>query len=120
MADRLELSIEGSSDVLCVRVEGRLSAATVNYFVREIDAAIGDRTCAVRAVILNCEKLNHVSGTGWHNVLLLGRTLAGRDARLLLTSLSPSLHNLFDNVNFLGFLSVHKTAAEAHASLSHR
>ena len=117
-ANVLELRIEWRGDVLFVEVEGRLAAATVGRFAREIDAAMEDRTRTVRAVILNCEKLDYVSGIGWHRVLVLGRALAGCDARLLLTALSPSLRIIFGNVDYLGLLSIHETMAEALESLS--
>ena len=118
MADGLGLSIEWRGDILCVKVEGWLSAVTVDRFVREIDAAMDGRPRTVRAVILNCEKLDYVSGIGWQLILLLGRVLAGREARLLLTSLSPSLHIIFGNPDYRGLLSLHETMAKAFESLS--
>ena len=118
MPDKLELSIDRNGDVLFIELEGRLSAATADRLVREIDTAISIPTRSLRTVILNCGKMNYVSGYGWHAVLSAGRSLRSHGGRLLLAELQAHIRVIFTNSNFLGLLSVHDTFAEARDSLS--
>lgn len=118
MPDKLELLIEWKGDVLCIELEGRLAAATADRLVREIDTTISITTRSLRAVILNCDKMNYVSGYGWHAILSIARSLRSRGIKLLLVELQPHIRVIFENSNFLGLLSVHDTVAEAQDSLS--
>ena len=118
MPDKLDLLIQWKGDVLCIELKGRLAAATADRLVRKIDTTTGVPTRALRAVILNCNKMDYVSGYGWHSILLIGRSLRSRGIRLLLAELQPHIGVIFENSNFLGLLSVHGTVAEAQDSLS--
>ena len=117
MPDKLDLLTEWKGDVLLVGLDGRLAAAAADRLVRKIDTTIGIVTGSLRAVILNCSKMNYVSGYGWHSILQIGRSLRSRGSRLLLAELQPDIRVVFENSSFLGLLSVHDTVAEAHDSL---
>ena len=118
MHHKLELLIENRGDLLCVEVEGQLAAATADRLPSEVERALDTTTQPVRAVVLNCRRMSYVSGLGWHRVLLLARSLAGRGIKLLLVDLQPRLRVIFDNCNFRNLLSIHPTMAEALDSLS--
>ena len=117
MPDKLDLLTEWTGDVLLIGLEGRLAAATADRLTSEIDTTISAATGSLRAVILNCSKMNYVSGYGWHSILQVGRSLRSRGSRLLLAELQPDIRVVFENSNLLGLLSVHDTVAEAHDSL---
>ena len=118
MPHKLQLMIQGKGAIVCVEVEGQLAAATAHQIPKEIDVAIAKRTQSVQAVILNCRKLDYVSGIGWHSILTLGQSLHDRDIKLMLVDLQPQLRVIFKNRDYLGLLSIHRTIAEAHKALS--
>lgn len=111
------MSLEWRADVLCVELAGCLAHATVDRFDRKVYAAISDAGHSVRAVVVDCEKLDRVSGIGWHHILLLRRSLYDLGAALRVASLPPYLQDIFGNVKFRGSMSVHRTMAEAMESL---
>ncbi|MYE60335.1 MAG: STAS domain-containing protein [Alphaproteobacteria bacterium] len=117
MHGKLELLSENRGDLLTVEVKGQLDATTADRLPSEVERALDPTTQSVRAVVLNCSRMNYVSGLGWHRVLLLARSLAGRGIKLLLVDLQPQLRILFDNRNFRDLLSIHPTMAEALCSL---
>ena len=117
MSSELRLSPEWSDDVLCVEITGGLAAATVDCFDRRIDEAIRDAGHSARAVVLDCEKLDRVTGIGWHHVLLLARSLGRRGATLHLAALPPDLQDVFRDVSFRGLLTIHRSNTEAMTAL---
>ena len=118
MPHKLQLMIQGKGAIVYVKVEGQLTAATAHQLPKEIDLAMAKRTQSVRAVILNCRKMDYVSGIGWHSILTLGRSLHDRDVKLMLVGLQPQLRVIFENHDYLGLLSIHRTITEAHKALS--
>ena len=118
MPHNLELSIEWTGDVLCIELDGQLAAVTADRLVHEIDTTLDNTPRPLRAVLLNCSKLDYISGYGWHSMLLIGQSLRRRGVRLLLAELQPQLRIVFANRTFLGLLSIHATTAEALDSLS--
>ena len=118
MSHKLELSIEWKGDVQCIGLEGQLAAVTADRLVKEIDGTLNIATRPLQAVMLNCNKMDYVSGYGWHAILSTGRALRSRGVRLLLVELQPQIRVIFENSNFLGLLSIHDTVAEAQDSLS--
>ena len=69
------------------------------------------------AVVLDCEKLDRVTGIGWHHVLLLARSLGRRGATLHLAALPPDLQDVFRDVSFRGLLTIHRSNTEAMTAL---
>ena len=118
MPHKLQLLIERKGDLLCVEVDGQLDSETSHQLAKVTDIAITDTTRSVRAVILDCKGMNYVSGLGWHSVLSLGRSLHGCDVKLMLIDLQPQLRVIFENSNYRGLLSVHRTKAGALGALS--
>lgn len=118
MPHRLELSIKEEGGLLCVEVEGQLAATTADRLKSEVDMAISVATRSVRAVILNCKRLDYVGGFGRHTVLALGWSLRVRGVGLLLVDLPPPLRVVFESRIFLELLRIYPTMDEARNSLS--
>ena len=99
---------------MCVRVGGRLDAASAGAFANALRDAIA---AADRAVILDCGGLDFISSTGIRALLDAAKNLHRRDARLVLCALSEPVSRVLTITCFDRMLEIHETEADARAAL---
>ena len=110
----MDVTTERTDGVLSVGVEGRIDGSTVLAFQEAIETVIeeGDR-----AVIVDCEGLHYIGSAGLRTVLGIAKTLANRDTRFALCSLSDHVRIVFEKSGFDTIIAIHPSRAEALASL---
>ena len=115
--DKSDFRIERRNDVLSVRLYGRLDTAAADMFAM----ALRDATVATdKAVILDFGEVSYIASAGLRSVLMAARNLGRQEARLVLCAVSDPVRQAFAARGFDRVLPIHKTMAEALASLEGR
>ncbi len=110
----VSVTTERTDDILSAAVDGRIDGSNVVEFEEAVRAAIQDSD---RAVIMDFEKLAYISSAGLRAILLTAKSLQGRNAKLMLCSLSERINEVFEISGFDKILPIYKSRAEAIASL---
>ena len=111
----MELETERQGDTLIAKTDGRVDGANAREFQSALEAAIDDNTSAV---ILDMERLSHISSAGLRVILLTAKSLQGRNAKFAVCSLSESIQEVFEISGFDKIISIHPSQAEALAAFN--
>lgn len=110
----MDVTTERANGVLSVRVQGRIDGSTVFTFQEAIETAIEDGD---RGVVVNCEGLTYIGSAGLRTMLVIAKTVANRDARFALCSLSEPVRVIFEKSGFDTIITIHRSMDAALASL---
>ena len=111
----MKVTAEREGGALAISIDGRVDGSNVLEFESEVRAVIGDDD---DAVILDLENLAYISSAGLRAILLTGKTLRGRNASLMLCSLSEPIRKVFEISGFDKLFAVHASRSDALASVS--
>ena len=100
---------------MIARAEGRIDSTNARDFEDAMTAVI---EASDRAVIIDGANLAYISSAGLRSLLLIGKELWNRDAKLAICSLSASIREVFEISGFDKIISIHGSPAEALKSLA--
>lgn len=69
-------------------------------------------------VVLDLEKLSYINSAGLRSILLVGKTLQGRNTRFVLCSLSDSVKEIFKIAGFDRILEMFESRSDAIAAIT--
>lgn len=110
----MKVTTERQGGALSICIDGRIDGSNVVDFEKAVRTAIGDEDTVV---IMDFGNLIYVSSAGLRAVLLTGKTLRGRNAELVLCSLSEPIRKVFEISGFDKLFSIHPSRGEALSSL---
>jgi stage II sporulation protein AA (anti-sigma F factor antagonist) len=99
---------------LVFRLVGRLDSTNARDFEQQLLAALDD---GADRVVIDLSALEYISSAGLRVVLLAGKHLGERGGRLALSSVRPSVNEVFRISGFLGLFAFYATADDAVAAL---
>jgi stage II sporulation protein AA (anti-sigma F factor antagonist) len=102
-------------DVLVVQPVGQINSANATGIEADLMAHIDK---GERKIVLDLSRLDYISSAGLRVVLLLAKTLKQNAGKLVLCSIRPQVHEVFDISGFLAILSVADTREQAIATLA--
>ncbi|HEY9571873.1 MAG TPA: STAS domain-containing protein [Pusillimonas sp.] len=110
----MNLANEKLDGVLVVSPVGQINSANAADVESGLLAWVdqGERLC-----ILDLGQLDYISSAGLRVVLMLAKRLKQNSGQLVLCSLQPQVHEVFDISGFLAILTVVDTRAVALAQL---
>ena len=111
----MEVKTERENETLIARAEGRIDGTNARDFENAMTAVIDESD---RAVIIDFENLAYISSAGLRSLLLIGKELWNRDAKLALCSLSASIREVFEISGFDKIIPIHGSRTEALKSLA--
>ena len=111
----MDVKTERENETLIARAEGRIDSTNARDFEDAMTAVID---ASDRAVIIDCENLAYISSAGLRSLLLIGKELWNRDAKLALCSLSASIREVFEISGFDKIIPIHGSRTEALKSLA--
>ena len=111
----MEVKTERENETLIARAEGRIDGTNARDFENAMTAVIDESD---RAVIIDFENLAYISSAGLRSLLLIGKELWNRDAKLALCSLSASIREVFEISGFDKIIPIHGSRMEALKSLA--
>ena len=110
----MEIETERQGDALIAKTDGRVDGANAREFQTALEAAINDNDCSV---VLDMARLSYISSAGLRVILLMAKTLQGRNRKLAICSLSESIQEVFEISGFDKIIPIHASTVEAVAAI---
>jgi anti-sigma B factor antagonist len=104
-----------AGNVICIKVEGRLDAATVPTFEQAVQQLMLEGQ--VRLVV-DLEAVHYISSSGLRALLTARRQSRSRGGDVFLCSLHPRVKEIFEMVGFMSVFGPYATAEEAAGAFS--
>ena len=105
------LNTKQSGDKLVVYLEGRLDVSVANEVEEELANLIDKENH--KHIILNMEKVEYMSSSGFRACIATLRKLNAREGTLTLCNIRPSVKRIFDVIELTSLFDISNTEAEA-------
>jgi len=102
-----------AGNVVCVKAEGRLDAATVPVFEQTMQQLLLEGQARL---VVDLGDVNYISSSGLRVLLTARRQSRSRGGDLFLCSLGPRVKEIFEMVGFMSVFGVYATSDEAAAA----
>ena len=109
----LTIEQEKTGEVLVMAPAGRIDSTTAKDFE---NAALGEIAGGARSMVLDFAALDYISSAGLRVVLMAGKRLKAAGGTLVLCTLAPAIHDVFEISGFLNLFPVCPTRQEAVAT----
>ena len=116
MADLL-IQVREVDGVAVVLPEGFINAHTVRMFEDTLEKLVAQGRFHI---LLDCSGLNYISSAGLGAIMGLIETVRENGGDILLCSLAPNVHTIFDTLGFTQLYRVFPSAAEALQALAEK
>ncbi len=111
----LELQTDQIEGALVISVNGRIDGLNAQEFHDNLDKEI---VGSENPVVLDLEKLSYISSAGLRSILLIAKTLKGKNTRFMLCSLSDPIKEIFEIAGFDKIIDVIKSRSDAIATIT--
>jgi anti-sigma B factor antagonist len=98
------------SQVIVVKAEGRLDAATVSVFEQALQQILADKYCRL---VINMANVSYISSSGLRALLAARRQAQAQGGDVLLCCMSPRVHQIFDMIGFMVVFGVYDDIGQA-------
>ena len=98
-------------DKLIVYLEGRLDVSVANEVEEELSRLIDQEN--QKHIILNMDKVEYMSSSGFRACIATLRKLNSRDGSLKLTHIRPSVKRIFDVIELTSLFDIYESDEEA-------
>lgn len=113
--NQVELQADQIEGALVISVTGRIDGLNAQEFHENLDKEIGGSD---NPVVLDLEKLSYISSAGLRSILLVAKTLQGRNTKFMLCSLPDSIKEIFEIAGFDKIINVFKSRSDATAAIT--
>ena len=113
--NQVELQADQIEGVLLINVAGRIDGTNAQEFHKNLDGEIGGSD---NPVVLDLEKLSYISSAGLRSILLIAKTLKGRNTRFVLCSLPDPIKEIFEIAGFDKIIDVVESRSDAVAAIT--
>jgi len=105
------LNTKKVGDKLVVYLEGRLDVSVANEVEEELARLIDSDN--QRHIVLNMDKVEYMSSSGFRACIATLRKLNSREGTLKLCNIRPSVKRIFDVIELTSLFDIYDTEAEA-------
>ena len=105
------LNTKKVGDKMVVYLEGRLDVSVANDVEEELNRII--ETDNQKHLVLNMEKVEYMSSSGFRACISTLRKLNAKDGTLKLCSIRPSVKRIFDVIELTSLFDICETEADA-------
>ena len=99
------------NDKLIVYLEGRLDGSVANEVEEELSRLIDQEN--QKHIVLNMDKVEYMSSSGFRACIATLRKLNARDGSLKLTNIRPSVKRIFDVIELTSLFDIYESEEEA-------
>ncbi|MCB1165327.1 MAG: STAS domain-containing protein [Leptospiraceae bacterium] len=99
------------NDKLIVYLEGRLDVSVANEVEEELSRLIDQEN--QKHIVLNMDKVEYMSSSGFRACIATLRKLNARDGSLKLTNIRPSVKRIFDVIELTSLFDIYESEEEA-------
>jgi len=110
----MELSAKKEPKGVVVHVEGRMDAVSSPDFEKEMDAWIEK---GETILVVDCTSLEYISSSGLRSVLTVAKKLKSRKGKILLTSLTSVVKEVFEISGFSAIIPISDSLETAISDL---
>ncbi|MDE0412024.1 MAG: STAS domain-containing protein [Gammaproteobacteria bacterium] len=112
----VELQVDQAEEAaLVINVIGRIDGVNAQEFYNNLSRKIDGSDSPV---ILDLEKLTYISSAGLRSILLIAKTLKGRNTRFMLCSLPDPIKEIVEIAGFDKIIDVLTSRSEAIAEIT--
>jgi len=112
----VELKVEQTDEAaLVISVIGRIDGVNAQDFYNNLSKKIDGSD---DPVVLDLEKLTYISSAGLRSILLIAKTLKGRNTRFMLCSLPGPIKEIVEIAGFDKIIDVLQSRSEAVAEIT--
>ena len=104
-----------AGNVVCVKAEGRLDAATVPTLEQTMQRLLLEGQAKL---VVNLEAVSYISSSGLRVLLTARRQSRSRGGDVFLCCLHPRVKEIFEMVGFMSVFGVYATSEEAASAFS--
>lgn len=105
------LNTKKVGDKLVVYLEGRLDVSVANDLEEELNRIIEQEN--QKHLVLNMEKVEYMSSSGFRACISTLRKLNAKDGTLKLCAIRPSVKRIFDVIELTSLFDIYETEPEA-------
>jgi len=105
------LNTKKVGDKLVVYLEGRLDVSVANDVEEELNRIIEQEN--QKHLVLNMEKVEYMSSSGFRACISTLRKLNAKDGTLKLCAIRPSVKRIFDVIELTSLFDIYETEPEA-------
>ena len=113
--NQIELRADQVEGVLVISVAGRIDGLNAGKFHESLTGEIGGSD---NPVVLDLEELSYISSAGLRSILLIAKTLQGRNARFMVCSLPGPIKEIFEIAGFDKIIDVLGSRSDAIAAIT--
>lgn len=99
----MQLTYSTDSGIKIIHVAGRIDTITAGDFESEVMTNAQDDNAVL---VLDCSNLDYISSSGLRVFLILQKKLLSNSGKLLLSSMQPSIKEVFDISGFSTIFSI--------------
>ncbi len=111
---QFELQFDQIEGVLVISVAGRIDGMNAQEFYQGLDKETDGSS---NPVVLDLEKLSYISSAGLRSILLIAKTLQGKNT-LVLCSLPGPIKEIFEITGFDKIINVFESRSESIAAIT--
>ncbi len=105
------LNTKKVGDKLVVYLEGRLDVSVANEVEEELARVIDQDNH--KHLVLNMDKVEYMSSSGFRACIATLRKLNAKDGTLKLSNIRPSVKRIFDVIELTSLFDIYETEADA-------
>ena len=113
--NQVRLQADQVKGVLVISAAGQVHGVNAREFHDNLYKEI---IASGNLVVLDLEKLSYINSAGLRSILLVAKTLQGRNAKLVLCSLSDSLKEILKIAGFDKIIEVFESRSDAIAEIT--
>ncbi|MCP4181609.1 MAG: STAS domain-containing protein [bacterium] len=106
----MEITQESKNGIHCLKIEGRLDAASAADAEKTISEVI---TSGADKIVINLEELRYISSAGLRTLLVAAKEIKSKNGKIVICSMIESVKKIFDISGFTSIFDIEDTEAKA-------
>ena len=106
----MDISVNKIDQIVKVAVDGRIDTNNYNQFENAVNGLFEEN---VKAIYLDCNKLNYISSSGLRIFLTVQKKMMSTNGKFILYAMQPAIKEIFDISGFSSIFSIYETEQEA-------
>ncbi len=111
--NQVELQVDQAEGALVISVTGRIDGVNAQDFHKSLDK---ETDGSDNPVVLDLEKLSYISSAGLRSILLIAKTLKGRNTKFIMCSLPGPIKEIVEIAGFDKIIDVLNSRSDAIAA----
>ena len=107
----MDISINKIDQIIKIAVDGRIDTNNYNQFENAVNGLFEEKE--IKAIYLDCSKLNYISSSGLRIFLTVQKKMMSTNGKFILYAMQPAIKEIFDISGFSSIFSIYETEQNA-------